>query len=51
MVSIQFYRVSQALSNGIWLKFKSEKVSGKKITNIIPIFIKNRSKIGQKWCQ
>ncbi len=42
MGSIQFCRASQALSNGIWLKLKSEKISGEKTTNIIPIFIKNR---------
>ena len=42
MVSIQFCRASQALSNGIWLKLKSEKISGEKNTNIISIFMKNR---------
>jgi hypothetical protein len=42
MASIQFCRASQALSNGIWLKLKSEKISGEKNTNIISIFMKNR---------
>jgi hypothetical protein len=42
MASIQFCRASQGLSNGIWLKLKSENISGEKTTNIIPIFIKNR---------
>jgi hypothetical protein len=31
MASIQFCRASQDLSNGVWLKLKSEKISGEKI--------------------
>jgi hypothetical protein len=47
MASIQFCRASQALSNGIWLKLKSEKMLGENF-QISYLF---SSKIGQKRCQ